>query len=126
MYAAFFGAHHGFAMLGLLFTFVWAALAPLPAGSALARPIIRRSAYIGAMATTGLSGVTGLVVMWLGGWLTFLFPWIGLAGVALHGVAGVRSRKALAAGAKGTLLAALAVQVLTLLVVYWLMMEKPF
>lgn len=126
MYAALFGAHHGFAMLGVLLTLAWAALAPLPAGSPLARPLFRRTAYIGAMATTGLSGITGLVLIWLGGWLTFVFPWLGLAGVALHGVAGVRSRKALAAGAKRELLAALTVQILTLLVIYWLMMEKPF
>lgn len=125
MYAAFFGAHHGFAMLGVAFTLAFALIASLPlTGRAL--PRFWRPVYIAAMATTGLSGVTGLVVLWLGGWLAFVFPWLGLAAVALHGVAGVRARKALAAGAQAKLLAALSAQILTLLVVYWLMMEKPF
>ena len=126
MYTAIYEAHRGFAMLGVALTVVWAALALLPALTG--RPVSRlwRPAYILAMATTGLSGITGLVVLWLGNWLSFVFPGLGLAAVALHGVAGVRGRKALAAGAGGALKAALAVQIVTLVVVYALMTLRPF
>lgn len=126
MYNAFYEAHRGFAMLGCLTTVLWAILALAP--TLRHRPPSRlwRPLYIAAMATTGLAGITGLVVLWIGNWLTFVFPWLGLLAVALHGVAGVRGRKALAIGASGPLATALTVQIVTLIVIYGLMTTKPF
>ena len=126
MYTAFYEAHRGFAMLGCLATVVWALLALIPTLRNRPAPGLWRPTYIAAMATTGLSGVTGLVLMWMGNWLTFVFPWLGLLAVALHGVAGVRGRKALANGAAGPLAIAVTVQIVTLIVIYGLMTVKPF
>ncbi|WP_370677038.1 hypothetical protein [Pleomorphomonas sp. PLEO] len=126
MYTAFYEAHRGFAMLGCLTTVLWAALALLPTLRRQSPSRLWRPAYITAMATTGLSGITGLVVLWMGNWLTFVFPWLGLLAVALHGLAGVRGRKALALGASGPLAIALLVQVVTLIAIYGLMTVKPF
>ncbi len=126
MYTAFSEAHRGFAMLGCLTTVLWAALALWPTLQHRPAPRLWRPTYIAAMATTGLSGVTGLVVLFMGNWLTFVFPWLGLLAVALHGVAGVRGRKALAIGAAGPLAIAVTVQIVTLIVIYGLMTLKPF
>lgn len=126
MYNAFYEAHRGLAMLGCLTTVLWAIFALVPTLNR--RPPFRlwKPAYIAAMASTGLSGITGLVILWLGNWLTFVFPWLGLVAVALHGVAGVRGRKALALGASGPLAIALIVQIVTLIAIYGLMTVKPF
>jgi hypothetical protein len=126
MYTAFYEAHRGFAILGCLATVAWAALALLPTLRNRPAPRLWKPTYIAAMATTGLSGITGLVVLWMGNWLTFVFPWLGLVAVALHGVAGVRGRKALAVGASGRLATALIVQIVTLIAIYGLMTVKPF
>ena len=126
MYTAFYEAHRGFAILGCLATVAWAALALLPTLRNRPAPRLWKPTYIAAMATTGLSGVTGLVVLWMGNWLTFVFPWLCLVAVALHGVAGVRGRKALAVGASGRLATALIVQIVTLIAIYGLMTVKPF
>ncbi|WP_026784084.1 hypothetical protein [Pleomorphomonas koreensis] len=126
MYTALYEAHRGFAMLGCLTTVLWAAFALIPTLQRRPPSRLWRPFYISAMATTGLSGVTGLVILWYGAFLTFVFPWLGLVAVALHGVAGVRGRKALAVGAAGTLAAAVIVQIVTLVVIYGLMTVKPF
>jgi hypothetical protein len=126
MYQAFYEAHRGFAMLGCLTTVLWAALALVPTLRKQLPSRLWKPTYIAAMVTTGLSGITGLVVLWVGNWLTFVFPWLGLVAVALHGVAGVRGRKALAAGASGPLTIALLVQIVTLIAIYGLMTVKPF
>lgn len=55
-----------------------------------------------------------------------VFPWLGLAAVAGHGIAGVRSRKALTAGAKTSALVAAACQIVLLVAAYGLMTVKPF
>ncbi len=126
MYTAFSEAHRGLAMLACLATVLWAALALIPTLRRRPAPRLWRPLYIAAMATTGLSGLTGLVIVWMGGWLAFVFPWLGLVAVALHGVAGVRGRKALAAGAGGPLATAVTIQIVTLIVIYGLMTVKPF
>jgi len=126
MYTAFSEAHRGLAMLACLTTVLWAALALVPTLNHRPAPRLWRPFYIAAMATTGLSGITGLVIVFMGNWLTFVFPWLGLVAVALHGVAGVRGRKALAIGAGGPLATAVTIQIVTLIVIYGLMTVKPF
>ena len=126
MYQAFYEAHRGLAMLACLTTVLWAILALVPTLRQQSPSRLWKPTYIAAMATTGLSGVTGLVVVWMGGWLSFVFPWLGLVAVALHGIAGVRGRKALAIGASSPLAVALAVQIVTLIAIYGLMTVKPF
>ena len=127
MYTMFNHSHQGLALLSLLLTLGWAAmvlLAPRTVAT-LGRP--QRLCYIGAMATTGLVGVTGLLLGLLqGSWMTMLFPWLGLAAVIGHGIAGVRSRKTLIAGQKAAAVVAVIVQVLLLVAAYGLMTVKPF
>ncbi|HJE28464.1 MAG TPA: hypothetical protein K8U95_04660 [Pseudomonas nitrititolerans] len=128
MYELFNHGHQGLAMLSLLLTLGWAAVvlfAPRPSAGLGG---MQRLFYIGAMAVTGLAGVSGLVLVALamGAWLALLFPWLGLVAVAGHGFAGVRSRKALVAGNKATAVVAVVVQILLLVGAYGLMTVKPF
>jgi hypothetical protein len=124
MYQALFEAHRGLAILGCLTTVLWAAVALIP--TLRHRPRLWKPLYSASMATIGLAGIAGMVLAWLGGWIAYVFPWLGFLAVWLHGAAGVRGRKALAAGAIGTLATALLVQVVTLIAIYGLMTVKPF
>ena len=127
MYTALYEIHRGLAIIGCIATVLWAAAALWPA--LRHQPAQRRlwkPLYSAAAATVGLAGIFGLILAWMGGWIAFFFPWIGFAGVWLHGVAGVRGRRALAAGANGTLVACLVIQVVTLIAIYGLMTVKPF
>ena len=123
MYALLLMSHMGLAVLALLLTLGWAAfvVAGSPGPGQLSRPV-----YIGAMASTGLVGVTGVILAFAGGFATMAFPWIGLLAVAGHGFAGARSRRFLAAGRQGAATAAAALQVALLLVAYGVMTAKPF
>ena len=123
MYATLLKSHVGLAVLALLSTLGWAAIVVL-AKSAPGRS--SRLAYIGAIASTGLAGVTGVVLAFAGGFATMAFPWIGLVAVAGHGLAGARSRRFVAADRKGAAIAAAALQVVLLLVAYGVMTAKPF
>ncbi|MEW5422412.1 hypothetical protein [Amorphus sp. 3PC139-8] len=126
MYMVINEAHTGLAPLALLFTIAWALVAAtVPAGfSALGG--WRKSVYIAAMAVTGLVGLTGLIVTVMGSWYTAGFVWIGLIAVILHGIAGVRSRKAAVAGAKGRAVSMAVAQIIFLVIAYGLMTVRPF
>lgn len=124
MYTALFEIHRGLAIIGCITTVAWAVAALWPALRAQRR--IWKPLYSAASATVGLAGVVGLILAWMGGWMTFFYPWIGFVGVWLHGVAGVRGRRAMAAGANGTLVACLFIQVAILVGLYGLMTVKPF
>ena len=127
MYTMFNHSHQGLALLSLLLTLAWAAVVLFAPRTTTTLGRTQRLCYIGAMATTGLVGVTGLMLGLLqGSWMTLLFPWLGLAAVIGHGIAGVRSRKALVAGNKTTAVIAVVVQVLLLVAAYGLMTVKPF
>ena len=123
MYAMLLIAHVGLAVLALLFTLGWAAF--VVAASA-GRGRSSRLVYIGAMASTGLVGVTGVILAFAGGFATMAFPWIGLVAVAGHGFAGARSRRYLAADRNGAAIGAAALQVVLLLVAYGAMTAKLF
>ncbi len=125
MYPILSEAHRGLAMLAPLLTAGWAAIV-LISDPAQALGPGRRAVYLGAMISTGLVGVTGLVIVALGPYLTMIFPWLGLALVAAHGMAGARSRRAFMAGAKSRAVVAAGLAVLALLVAYGLMVAKPF
>lgn len=126
MYAFFNEAHRGLAILSVLFTLGWlgVVLAVPSASAGLKRP--QRLVYAGAMASTGLVGLTGLVVTAMGPWLATVFPWLGLAAVAGHGIAGARSRKALLSNGRAAATAAAICQVVLLVAAYGLMTVKPF
>lgn len=124
MYTALFEIHRGLAIIGCITTVAWAVAALWPALRAQRR--IWKPLYSAAAATVGLAGVVGLILAWMGGWIAFFYPWIGFVGVWLHGVAGVRGRRAMAAGANGTLVACLFIQVAILVGLYGLMTVKPF
>ncbi len=123
MYGLLLMSHMGLAVLALLLTLGWAALvvAAKAGPGRSSRPV-----YVGAMASTGLAGVTGVVLAFAGGFATMAFPWIGLVAVAGHGFAGARSRRFLAAARQGAATAAAALQVVLLLVAYGVMTTKPF
>ena len=127
MYTMFNHSHQGLALLSLLLTIGWAGVVMFAPQGLGTLGGARRLCYIGAMALTGLAGVSGLMLMLLNGvWMTLLFPWLGLLAVVIHGIAGVRSRKALLAGNKGTAVVAVVVQILLLVATYGLMTVKPF
>lgn len=123
MYALLLMSHMGLAALALLLTLGWAALV-VAAKAGRARST--RAVYVGAMASTGLTGVTGLVLAFAGGFATMAFPWIGLVAVVGHGFAGRRSRGFLAADRRGAAVGAVALQAILLLVAYGAMTAKPF
>jgi len=124
MYTMFNHSHQGLALLSLLLTIGWAVMVMIAPRTTTTLGRTQRLFYIGAMAATGLAGLTGLALV--GAWMTLLFPWLGLVAVAGHGFAGVRSRKALVAGNKGTAVVAVVVQILLLVATYGLMTVKPF
>lgn len=127
MYTMFNHSHQGLALLSLLLTLGWAGVVMFAPQGLGGLGGVRRLCYVGAMALTGLVGVTGLLLMLVNSaWMSLLFPWLGLAAVVVHGFAGVRSRKALLAGNKGTAVVAVIVQILLLVAAYGLMTVKPF
>jgi hypothetical protein len=123
MYAILLNAHIGLAVLALLLTLGWAAIV-VAASAGPGRS--SRVVYIGAMASTGLVGVTGVIAAFAGGFATMAFPWIGLVAIAGHGLAGVRSRRYLAADRKRAAIGAAALQVVLLLVAYGVMTARLF
>jgi hypothetical protein len=123
MYVILLSAHVGLAVLALLLTLGWASFV-VAATAAPGRS--SRLVYIGAMASTGLVGVTGVIAAFAGGFATMAFPWIGLVAIIGHGVAGVRSRRDLAENRRGAAIAAAGLQVVLLLVAYGVMTAKLF
>ena len=123
MYAMLLKSHAGLAGLALLLTLGWAAFVIVAKASSGRSS---RLVYIGAIASTGLVGLTGIILAFAGGFATSAFPWVGLVAVAGHGVAGARSRRFLAADRKGAAIAVAALQVVLLLVAYGVMTAKPF
>lgn len=114
-------------MMSVLLTLLWAlavAVAPGIGGAVSGRS--RRLAYVGAMASTGLTGVTGLGLIAVGSWLTLIFPWLGLVAVIGHGIAGARGRRALSGGRKRAAVASSILQILFLAAAYGVMTVKPF
>ena len=112
--------------VGFIATLYWAGAILFGAGDVVRFPKHYRISYILAMAGIGLSGIIGLITTLTGGWAGMIFPWLGLVGVALHGVLGVKSKKALYAMNTGSALKLAAVQLVILIVVIGLMGAKPF
>jgi hypothetical protein len=122
MYAVLLRAHIGLAVLALPLTLGWAAfVVTASAGSGRSSRLV----YVGALASTGLTGVTGLIAAFAGGFAAMAFPWIGFVAVVGHGVAGARSRREMVADRKSAAIVAAALQVLLLLVAYAVMTAKP-
>jgi hypothetical protein len=113
-------AHSGLAALSLVTTLGWLVVVAFgPIG-------LRRPLYIAAMASTGLVGLSGLATMVVGGWWPVVFPYVGLAAVAVHAAAGGIAKRDLAAGRRGAAVVAALVQVLTLIAAYGIMTVKPW
>lgn len=126
MYDVAMMLHRLTAVLSILGTLAWAVWALRGTGMAYGMTAGRKKLYIAAMATTGIAGVTGIAVTVFGPWMQMLFPYLGLAAVAGHGVAGGMAKRALAAGRRPTVAGAVAVQVVLLLAASYLMAVKPF
>ena len=125
MYMIFNETHRGLAMLSVLATLVWAGMVLLSQAPSVPSGM-RRVIYIVTMASTGLVGISGIVVTFMASWYAMIFPWLGLVAVAAHGMAGVRSRKALAAGNKAFAIIAVLIQIICLVAAYGIMTVKPF
>lgn len=119
-------AHSGLAMLSLIATIFWAISVYVGQAGTKAYGSFQKISYISAMATTGLTGIIGLIATLMGPFMATFFPWIGLAVIALHGVLGARSRKAYVINDASPALTLAVLQVVCLIVVYYLMVAKPF
>jgi len=124
MYDVAMMLHRLTAVLAILGTLVWAVAALRGAAPGLTGG--RKGLYIAAMATTGIAGLTGLAVTFVGPWSAMLFPYLGLVAVALHGVAGGMAKRAALAGRRGTVAGGVAIQLVMLLGASYLMAVKPF
>ncbi|MCG5242310.1 hypothetical protein [Azospirillum doebereinerae] len=124
MYDVAMMLHRLTAVLAILGTLVWAFGALRGAAPGLTAR--RKGLYVAAMASTGIAGLTGLAVTFAGPWASMLFPYLGLAAVAGHGVAGGMAKRAVIAGSRKTVAGAVAIQVVMLLVASYLMAVKPF
>ncbi len=120
------GAHSGLAMLSVLLTLAWAGIVVAFPGGATTIGGVRKGVYIGAMAITGLVGLTGLIAVAMSPYLTMWFPWLGLLAVMVHGWAGAKGRRALVAQGKGRAIGMAVVQLAVLVIAYGLMTAKPF
>jgi len=126
MYIAFKHMHALTAVLSLLLTLAWSVVAwrgALPARTTLTGKA--RAFYIGNRVSTGLAGITGLAVTFVGPWSAMVFPYIGLAAFLVHGVAASWSKRALLAR-ESRLPLTLLVQNAALLLAAYLMAAKPF
>lgn len=127
MYIAFKHSHTLTAVLALLLTLIWTAMAWNSAGAAGQPAGKHKLIYILLRAITGLAGLTGLAVTFIGPWRTMMFPYIGLIAFLVHGVAAAISKRTFAdtqQGARRQL--ALMVQIAALLLAAYIMAVKPF
>lgn len=118
--------HRGLSVLAFSLTAAWATIVIAAPHRPVRLGTLGRCIYLGAMATTGLTGVSGLFLLASAPWFAMGFPWVGLAAVAGHGVAGARGRRALAEGRRVAAINAVMLQILVLLVAFGLMLAKPF
>ncbi|HFJ0420273.1 TPA: hypothetical protein ACGS08_002856 [Pseudomonas aeruginosa] len=125
MYIALKHSHLLTAVLSLLLTVAWAFLAwnggnAGPSGS-------KKATYIAHRAVAGLMGLTGLAVTFVGPWRLMLFPYVGLALFLVHGMAATMSRRVFASEHGATRRrVSLLVQMVALLLAFYLMRAKPF
>ncbi|HIE1388023.1 TPA: hypothetical protein ACXJSN_003248 [Pseudomonas aeruginosa] len=128
MYIALKHSHLLTAVLSLLLTVAWSFLAwnggkGDPAGPSGGK----KATYIAHRAVAGLMGLTGLAVTFVGPWQFMLFPYVGLALFLVHGMAATMSRRVFASEHGATRRrVALLVQVVALLLAFYLMRAKPF
>lgn len=128
MYFAFKHLHLLTAVLTLLLTLIWTAIAwrsRSGPGSQLAGRA--KVVYIFHRAIAGLAGITGLVLTFIGPWRYMVFPYIGLALFLVHGVAAKISRQTFSAMEQATRRrVALLVQIVVLLLSAYVMARKPW
>ncbi|WOF45029.1 hypothetical protein KNJ79_09215 [Sphingopyxis indica] len=126
MHDTLIDAHHGLAVTAVLFTAFWVLIVL----GAPRRPVrlgrLGRPVFTGAMMSTGAAGITGLLLLASGKWLTMAFPWVGVAAVTGYGMAGAHSRRSLRSGQKASAGFAAVVQLLLLAAAFALMEAKPF
>lgn len=128
MYLAFKHSHLLTAVLSLLLTLVWTAVAwnarPAAAGQLNGTP---RWIYIAHRVIAGLAGITGLAVTFAGPWRSMVFPYIGLAAFIVHGIAATVSKRTFADAQKTAMRRiALLIQIAALLLSAYIMAAKPF
>jgi hypothetical protein len=125
MYTALKHTHLLTAVLSLLLTVLWSALAwrARSTGDLRGRA---RAVYIIHRASAGLAGLSGLAVTFIGPWRLMLFPYVGLAAFIAHGLAASVSRRSLGAGQDAVRRTALLAQIAALLFSAYVMSAKTF
>ena len=126
MYLAFKHTHLLTAVLSLLMTVVWLALAwraRAAANGGLAGKT--KATYITHRVTAGLAGITGLGVTFAGPWSQMMFPYIALGAFVVHGVAATVSKRTFYTEQHGLRRASLVLQLGALLFSAYLMGTKP-
>lgn len=112
IYLALKHSHSLTAVLALLITLAWAAVAWNSAKPGSTLLGLRKAIYIANRAITGIAGITGLLITFVGPWREFVFPYIGLAAFVAHGLFAAASKRALGSNKhlwlRGTLLAQIA------------------
>ncbi|MBK1681262.1 hypothetical protein [Rhodocyclus tenuis] len=124
MYLVLKHSHTLSAALSLLVTLAWAAFAwnGAKAGSSVAGKL--RAIYVANRAITGIAGITGLAVTFVGPWREFIYPYLGLAAFVVHGIFAATSKRAFGGGNDSRLRLALLAQIAALLVASALMATK--
>ncbi|CAO3439143.1 hypothetical protein [Azospirillum argentinense] len=125
MYAFFAHLHSAASLLSLAATLAWGwAAMNHSAGAGMTGR--RKGLYVAAMATTGFAGLTGLAITFAGPWSQMLFPYVGVAAVAGHGMAGKAVKGALMRGGRGITAFGVSLQAAILLAAAGIMATKPF
>lgn len=121
MYTALKHSHMLFAVLTLLLSIVYLALAwkPEPSGKSTL-------VYVFTRILGGLAALTGLAVTFAGPWRHMAYPYVGLILYVVHGLCIGFAKRSSAPAKLGLRRALLALQLIMLLVMTALMGAKPF
>ncbi|MRD73615.1 hypothetical protein GH865_10175 [Rhodocyclus tenuis] len=115
MYPALQHSHALTAALSLLFTLAWAAVAWGKVTPSTTLGGKQKVLYIANRAVTGIAGITGLAVTFLGPWREYIFPYLGLAAFVVHGIFAAISKRAYLSGEDSRRRIALLMQIAALL-----------
>ena len=128
MYELLVKAHGGLALLALLLSIFWVGVAmSAPSGAVTTVSGMRKGVYVGAVALTSLVGVLGVVLLaMMPSWAGQAFTWVGLVVLVAYPILGAKSRRAYASGQKGTAIGLSVAMLALVVIVYGLMVAKPF
>lgn len=121
MYTALKHSHMLLAVLTLLISIAFLAMAWKPTPAAKSTLV-----YVFARILGGLAALTGLAITFVGPWQHMMYPYIGLILYVVHGLCIGFAKRCLTAQQLGMRRALLVAQLLALLALTGLMSAKPF